>query len=135
MTLVDTTAAPVADREHTDLAQTSHAMAFPILPGKLAAWKQFCQELQGPRRSEYQESRRRLGMTRELVWHQQTPQGDFALVYGEAEDWQKANEGIATSQAPFDQWFRAHVKDLHGVDFTQPSSGPPPELVFDGSVS
>ncbi len=31
---------------------------FPILPGKTEQWKHFCQEMVGPRRSEYEASRR-----------------------------------------------------------------------------
>ncbi len=109
--------------------------AFPILPGKTEQWKQFCQEMIGPRRSEYEASRKRLGMTREVAYLQQTPQGDLAVVYIEAQDIQRVFEGFATSQAPFDVWFVQQVKEIHGVDFTQPPAGPLPEAIVDWRAS
>jgi hypothetical protein len=44
------------------------AFVSSILPGKQEEWRRFCQVLQGSRRAEYEESRRRLGITRELAW-------------------------------------------------------------------
>ncbi len=64
----------------------SLASAFPILPGKTELWKHFSQEMVGPRRSEHEASRKRLGVTREVAYLQQTPQGDMAVVYLEAQD-------------------------------------------------
>jgi len=46
------------------------AWAFPILPDKLDAWKRFVQEMAGPRRSEHEASRRRMGVSVEWVWPQ-----------------------------------------------------------------
>ena len=105
--------------------------AFPILPGKLEQWTQFSKEMAGPRHSEYVASRKRLGVTREVAYHQQTPQGDLAVVYVEAEDLQKLFAGFATSQDPFDVWFVEQVKEIHGVDFRQPPAGPLPEAIVD----
>lgn len=109
----------------------SLASAFPILPGKTEQWKHFCQEMAGPRRSEYEASRNRLGVTREVVYLQQTPQGEMAVVYVEAQNIPRIFEGFGTSQEPFDVWFRQQVKDIHGVDFTQPLPGPLPEAFLD----
>ena len=39
--------------------------------------------------------------------------------------------GLATSDDPFDQWFRELIKEVHGIDMSE--SGPPPELVLDAS--
>jgi hypothetical protein len=38
-------------------------------------------------------------------------------------------EGIATSDDPFDRWFRDYVRDVHGVSLEEPT--PPPEQVLD----
>jgi hypothetical protein len=35
---------------------------------------------------------------------------------------------LATSEEPFDQWFRANVRDVHGVALEDES--PPPEQVL-----
>ncbi len=107
------------------------ALAFPILPGKLDAWKRFVQEMAGPRRSEHEASRRRMGVSVERVWHQTTPQGDLAIVYEEADDLAQGLPRLAASQEPFDVWFKQQVLEIHGVDFNQPLPGPLPELVFD----
>ena len=41
---------------------------------------------------------------------------------------------MGASTDAFDVWFREKVKEMHGLDMTQPPPGPPPALVheFDG---
>ena len=104
--------------------------ALPILPGKLDAWRRFIAALQGSRQEEYTTSRR-LGITTERAYYQPTPHGDLAVVYVEADDVARVVQGLATSQAPFDVWFRAQVLDVHGWDMTQPLPGPVAEPVVD----
>jgi hypothetical protein len=83
----------------------------------------------GERKAEHQSSRERHGITRESVWIQQTPAGDMAVVYLEAEDLQAAFAGIGSSQEPFDSWFRDLIRDVHGIDLAQ--GFPPPEQMLD----
>ena len=109
----------------------SLAMAFPILPGKTEQLKHFIQEMAGPRRSEYEASRKRVGLTREVTSLQQTPQGDMLIVYYEVQDIQRMFEAMAMSQEPFDIWFLENVKEIHGVDPSQPMPGPFPETLLD----
>jgi hypothetical protein len=110
------------------------AFALPLTPGKTEEWKDWSNELTGARQSEYQASRRRLGITTERAYYQQTQMGDMAVVYIEAEDLQQVFGGLATSQDSFDVWFRERVKELfNGVDLAQqPPPFPPPVQVFDG---
>ncbi len=108
---------------------------FPILPGKTEQWKHFCQEMVGPRRSEYEASRKRLGISREVAYLQQTPQGNLVVVYSEAQDIPRVFEEFGRSQEPFDVWFREQVKDIHGVDFSQPLPGPLPVAIVDWRAS
>ena len=63
--------------------------------------------------------------------YQQTPQDDFAVVYLEAADLGRMFQGMATSQDPYDVWFRQQMLDIHGWDVTRPLPGPLPELVFE----
>jgi hypothetical protein len=128
----------LALKHHTskgDQKMASLAMAFPILPGKTEQWKHFCQEMAGPRRSEYEASHKRLGWTREVAYLQQTPQGDMAVLYIEAQDIQRVFEGLGMSQEPFDVWAREQLKEIHGVDLSQPLSGPLPEAFIDWRAS
>jgi hypothetical protein len=55
------------------------AVAFPILPGKTAEWREFIGELSGARHAEFAESRRRAGV-HERTFLQPTPMGDLVIV-------------------------------------------------------
>ena len=55
--------------------------------------------------------------------------GDFAVVYLEADDLQAAFADMGSSQEPFDQWFREHVMNVHGMDMSE--GFPPPEQLLD----
>jgi hypothetical protein len=96
----------------------------PVLPGKEQADLDWMAEMTGPRREEYEAAWKQFGVSRHAVWHQDTPDGTAAVVYLEADDIPAAMQGIATSDDPFDQWFRDRVKDVHGIDL---ASDPPPE--------
>jgi hypothetical protein len=98
----------------------SIAFSAPILPGKTEFDREAMRScMEGERSSAYQASRGRHGISRESVWVQQTPAGDVAVVLLEADDLQAAFEGIASSEDPFDQWFREMVREAHGIDLTQ----------------
>lgn len=75
----------------------------------LACW-------QGERARDHRASRARHGITREATWIQPTPAGDVVVVLLESGDLAKSLYGMATSDEPFDAWFRDHVKTVHGVD-------------------
>lgn len=107
----------------------SFALGLPVLPGQAEAIRRMQDEALGPRRTEYEESRRRLGITKEMVWVQRTPVGEMALIYWEAENPQRALEEMARSQNEFDNRFRQFLQEVHGVDVTQ-EQPPPSELVF-----
>ena len=53
----------------------------------------------------------------------------FAVVVLESPDIQAAMGALATSDEPFDKWFREHIRDVHGIDLAEES--PPPEQVLD----
>lgn len=106
------------------------AFAAPMLPGKTEADREALASCgSGDRRAEHQASRKRAGIARESVWIQSTPAGDVAVVVVEAPDVQAAMGSLATSEDPFDRWFREHIKDVHGMDLAE--GFPPPEQVLD----
>jgi hypothetical protein len=113
----------------------SLAMALPLLPGKTEDWQRWVQEMSGVRLSEFQASRKRLGIIREVSFLQQTPQGNIAILSIEAEDIARAFGGLVTSQDPFDVLFRQKTEEFFGLDLTQPPSGPLPETILDWQAS
>jgi hypothetical protein len=112
----------------------SIAFVAPILPGKSdidRAHMASCDH--GDRHAEYLASRRRAGITREAVWLQSTPMGDVAVVHMEADDLEAAFKALGTSDDPFDRWFRASVRDVHGI--TLEDGFPLPEQLLDFTLT
>jgi len=91
-------------------------LTFPILSGKVEAWRRFCQELAGSRRKPYEASRQRLGITRERLALVDTAFGATAVTTLEAPNVAQALGQIIASQLPFDSWYREQLLELHGVD-------------------
>jgi hypothetical protein len=117
-------------------------LTFPILAGKVEAWRRFCQELSGGRRKPYEASRQRLGITREQLALVDTAFGATAVTTLEAPDVAQALGQIITSDLPFDVWYRERLQELHGVNlagyelFAQ--RAPPPlnqEVHFEWSMN
>jgi hypothetical protein len=105
------------------------AFALPVLPGKEDLDRETLNQMSGERREEYEAAAREAGISRQIVWHHQTPDGTVAVVYIEADDPIAALGKFGSSDEPFNRWFREQMKDVHGIDISQP--GPPAEKVFD----
>jgi hypothetical protein len=111
-------------------AMDTIAFTLPLLPGTTDLDREVMTSLwHGERRSEYEASRKRHGITREQVWIQPAPDGDVAVVVLSADDLSAALAGVATSQEPFDVWFRDHCRTVHGIDLE--AGFPPPEQILD----
>jgi hypothetical protein len=103
------------------------ALVFPVLPGKDAT--AIATELKS-RPREYEQSRRRLGVTMERAYLQHTPMGDFVTAYIEAEgDVLEIFSKLPSSDLDIDRYFVQASKEIHGADLTQPLPGPAPETV------
>ena len=116
-------------------------LTFPILAGKVEAWRRFCQELAGSRSILYEASRRRLGITCEQMALLETVFGATSVTTLEARNIGRMLVQIMTSDLPFDRWYRERLEDLHGVtlthykQFAQPApTTVPPELLFEWSL-
>jgi hypothetical protein len=106
------------------------AFTIPYLPGKTDVARSALHSCwRGERRAAYEHSRKRLGITREAVWIQQTPNGGVGVAYLEADDMTEAFAGMAASDDPFDRWFRELVFDIHGLDLK--AGFPPPVQILD----
>jgi hypothetical protein len=117
-------------------------LTFPILDGKVEAWRRFCQELGGFRRNTYQASRQRLGITRERLTLVETDFGATAVTMLEAPDVAQALGQIIASELPFDIWYRERLQELYGVNlagyeqFANPVPLPPnQELLFEWKLN
>jgi hypothetical protein len=110
------------------------AMTTPIPPERFASWRAAVAEMAGSRRAEFAAARRRQGIDRQIVWVQQTPEGPREILLMETADPARAFREMATSQDPFDVWFRQVLADTFGIDLTQPT-GPPPEQIFEWSAN
>jgi hypothetical protein len=103
-------------------------LTFPILDGKVEAWRRFCQELSGSRLQMYLSSRRRMGITHERLALVETAFGATAVTTLEAPDVSQTFGKIIASRLPFDVWYRERLQALHGINlsgyeqFAQPTS-------------
>ena len=103
------------------------ALTFPVLPGKDA--RDIANELKS-RPREYEESRRRAGITMERAYLQHTPMGDYVTAYLEGEgDVLEAFGKLGSSDLDIDRYMAKAAKEIHGADFTKPMPGPAPETV------
>jgi hypothetical protein len=117
-------------------------LTFPILSGKVEAWRRFCQELSGSRRQLYEASRQRMGITRERLALVETAFGATAVTTLEAPDVDRALGQIIASEIPFDVWYRERLQKLHGINlagyekYAQPAPLPDnQELLFEWSLN
>jgi hypothetical protein len=97
---------------------TGIVLTFPILAGKVEAWRRFCQELAGSRRGSYEASRQRLGITFERLALVENGFGATSVTTLEAPDVDRALGQIIASEIPFDIWYRERLELLHGINLT-----------------
>ena len=117
-------------------------LTFPILAGKVEAWRRFSQEISGSRLQMYLSSRRRLGITHERLVLVETAFGATAVTTLEAPDAAQAFGQIIASHLPFDVWYRERLQDLHGINLAgyEPFLQPVPpsqnqELLFEWKLT
>lgn len=107
-------------------------LAAPLLPDKVEAWRRFCQEMMGRRRQAYEKSRRRLEISQEAAWLVSVTGGDMVIMTIAAPNPAATLHRMATSQRPFDRWFRRQLFEIHGLDLSD-SLLPPDEPAFQWS--
>ena len=104
----------------------------PIVRGKEDLYRQTWDEIEGARRDEYAAAWKDAGVTRQAVWHQQTPDGStLAIVYIEASD-PDAQQRFVSSDADISRWFVQRMQEVHGRDVSEPPL--PVELILDFRV-
>jgi hypothetical protein len=108
----------------------SFGFAYPVLPGKESVFRDVGRQLK-ERRSEYQQSRQRNGVTLERAYLQHNPDGsNLVAAYLEADrGFGEMMQALISSDLPLDRYFIEKNAEGTGIDFAAGSQGPEPELV------
>jgi len=99
-------------------------MAVPLPADKVDGWRAWADELNGPRKAEFDASNARHQLTGHHAWLQTNPDGSCLVIA--VHDGPGADDymgSMAHSDDAFDKWFMGSVADFHGMDL---SAGPPP---------
>jgi hypothetical protein len=97
----------------------------------VAALRAFGEECKGAKKSEYVESRKRFGITKERVFLAETPMGHMILVYSEGVNAGFQLARFDASSHAFDKHFMETMQKASGVEFSKRPAGPPPHLTFE----
>jgi hypothetical protein len=104
--------------------------AFPVLKGKESVVRELAKSLATDRAAEMAHFYTCFGVTSES-WHmQETPHGLWVIAVSEIDEPTKRGEQYSASHAEFDEWFKAQVLELSGIDSTTQPLGPPTEEIF-----
>jgi hypothetical protein len=108
----------------------SFGLVYPVLPGKESLVREVAGQLR-ERRSEYEQSRRRGGVTLERAYLQQNPDGSgLVIAYLEGDrGFGETMGALVRSDIPLDRYFIDKNKEATGIDFAAGPQGPEPELV------
>ena len=96
----------------------NYCFIVPILPGGVELMRKWKEE-NIINNKEHDEVFRAAGISREQVWIQHLPQGDFAIASYETNDPKQSFKVLATSNEPWAAKFREHLKKAHGLDIAQ----------------
>jgi hypothetical protein len=104
-------------------------LVIPIMPGKSDDARDFMRELEHERKAEYDQSERRIGITKEVWYLASAPGGDQLVGYMETTDFGKALSLFSSSRDEFDMWFKRRLADSTGLDLNTPPPLQLPELL------
>jgi hypothetical protein len=107
------------------------AMAVPLLPNKVEAWKSWVRECSTTRSKEFGSFNERMELTLHRAWLSQGPLGPLVIVVSDGPGARTMLQKLASSEEPFDRWFRAKITELHGIDFSKPATGMASEILLD----
>ena len=104
--------------------------AFPVLAGKENVVRAFAKSLATDRAAEVAHFYTCFGVKSES-WHlQETPSGLWVIAVTDVDAPTKRAEQYSSSHAEFDEWFKAQVLALSGIDPSTQPLGPPTERIF-----
>jgi hypothetical protein len=82
-------------------------LVVPIMAGTTAEARDFMRELKEKRKPGYDQSERRIGITKEVWYLAHTPAGDQFVAYTETPDFGRALSLFSASRGEFDLWSSA----------------------------
>jgi hypothetical protein len=106
----------------------NYCFTVPILPGGIELMRKWNKE-NIVNNKEHDEVFKATGISREEVWIQHLPQGDFAVASYETNNPEQSLKVLATSDESWAVKFREHLKKAHGFDIAQ-SAVQPNELII-----
>lgn len=111
-------------------------LVFSVLPGKESVVREVGAQLK-ERRAEYEQSRRRGGVTFERAYLQKNPDGSALVVaYLDTErGFGAAMAALLSSDLDLDHYFVDKNKEATGIDFRAGPAGPDPELIGQWAAS
>ena len=104
-------------------------LVIPVTSGKSEDARDFMRELEQERKAEYDQSERRIGITKEVWYLARAPGGDQLVGYMETSDFGKALSLFSASRDEFDMWFKRRLADSTGLDLNNPPPMQLPELL------
>lgn len=97
---------------------TNYCFMSPIVPGGIELMKKWVEE-NIVNNKDHDAVFKDAGISREQVWIQHTPQGDFAVASYETNDIEHSFNALANSNDPWALKFREYLKKNHELDMTQ----------------
>jgi hypothetical protein len=92
------------------------AFVAPIEPNKTTEFRQFIADLNGPRKEEYETSRKNAGFHQEAMFLQKTTKGDMVVLVQDAPNQEVALDALRNMTDSFHHWYFQQLKDLNGID-------------------
>lgn len=102
------------------------AFFVPILEGKTEAARAFAAKMMENGGERF--SQANTTVTKESWFLQQTPMGDFLIVYSQSPDAGQVMRNLAEAQDPLDVWFKEQVLELTGIDCNEPMGDLPEQI-------
>ena len=98
---------------------SNYCFVSPILPNGQEQMKIWIRD-EVNNNADHDRVMREAGISREEVWIQHTPMGDFAVSSFETDDPGKAFQVLTHSNDPWAARFRNLLTKAHGIDFSKP---------------
>jgi len=105
------------------------ALTIPVLGGRSGALEELARIVSASKRREYEESKRRLRIDREVWFLETSMTGDTWMIFEEGKDIERSFSEWMASQEPFDVWLKEQMREITGIEFSGTSPRVPRRLL------